>query len=95
MILKSIFTRSKPGFYVDVGAYDPQMMSNTHHFYLQGWRGINIDPNPKSIEEFNKLRTRDINLELAISNSLEEHTFYVCGAPSALLHNSCLRQEAA
>ena len=58
----------KPGFYVDVGAYHPKHLSNTYYFYKKGWRGINIDPNPKSIKLFNLLRPSDINLNVAIAD---------------------------
>jgi len=34
------------GFYVDVGAYQPQSGSNTYKLYLKGWSGITIEPNP-------------------------------------------------
>jgi len=58
----------RPGFYVDVGAYHPKHLSNTYFFYKKGWRGINIDPNPRSIKLFNLLRPTDINLNVAIAN---------------------------
>ncbi len=66
----------EPGFYVDVGAHHPQKFSNTFFFYLQGWHGINIDASPGSMSLFNALRPKDINLELAISDSQQTLTFY-------------------
>lgn len=60
------------GFYVDIGAHHPINASNTYHFYCKGWRGINIDATPNSMEIFNILRPRDINLEVCISS--EEDT---------------------
>lgn len=60
---------SRPlGFYVDVGAFDPDRLSNTKKFYLRGWNGINIEPNPDGIGRFNRLRPRDINLNIGISD---------------------------
>lgn len=82
MILRSFFPGKTKGFYIDVGASHPHFISNTHFFYLLGWRGINIDPNPKSIELFNKLRPLDINLELAVSDSNDEQTFFTCSSSS-------------
>jgi FkbM family methyltransferase len=58
---------NKPGFYVDIGAHDPIRFSNTYHFYLQGWRGINIDPRPGIMQRFAQIRPRDVNLELGIA----------------------------
>jgi hypothetical protein len=57
--------RRDPGFYVDVGAHHPQRFSNTYAFYLAGWRGLNIEPRPGSLSLFQRLRPRDINLNLA------------------------------
>jgi len=68
LILARIFPRDKKGFFVDVGAHHPTRFSNTHFFYKRGWRGINIDPLPGSMELFNRIRPRDINLECAISS---------------------------
>lgn len=53
------------GFYVDVGAYDPDVDSVTRHFYERGWRGINIDPIPAQLEAFTRTRPRDVNLCVA------------------------------
>ena len=55
-------------FYVDVGAYHPIQRNNTMLLYLNGWEGINIDISDFSIKLFNHLRSRDSNLNLAISN---------------------------
>src|SRR5262245_16124010 len=41
-ILGYVFKNQKTGFYVDVGANDPDKSSVTKYFYLAGWRGINI-----------------------------------------------------
>ena len=70
------------GFYVDVGAYAPKQYSNTYLFYKHGWRGINIDATPGSMRQFERVRPRDINLELAISSSEGEMTFYSWGSPN-------------
>jgi FkbM family methyltransferase len=44
--------------------------------YKLGWKGINIDLNPLTIELFNFLRTRDININAAISDNEEIKTLY-------------------
>lgn len=71
-----IGSEQKNGFYVDVGAYHPKHLSNTYFFYRKGWRGINIDANPRAIRLFNALRPKDINVNAVISNSTEERLFY-------------------
>jgi hypothetical protein len=67
----------KNGFYVDVGSYDPKKFSNTNFYYKKGWRGINIDARPGSMDVFKKMRKRDINLEIGISNTGKELDFYI------------------
>lgn len=82
MILKVIFEDIETGFYVDVGALHPVRFSSTYHFYMKGWQGINIEAMPGSMQEFNKKRPRDINLELAISDKKEMITYYVFNEPA-------------
>jgi FkbM family methyltransferase len=55
------------GIYVDIGAHHPVFYSNTYHFYRTGWRGINIDATPGSMEAFRALRPRDVNLEVCLA----------------------------
>jgi FkbM family methyltransferase len=76
LILDRIFEGKLNGFYVDVGAHHPQRFSNTYYFYLRGWNGINIEAMPGSMATFNKSRTRDINLEIAISEHQQKLTYY-------------------
>jgi FkbM family methyltransferase len=66
MILCSLTKNCKNGFYIDIGAHHPIRYSNTLHLYLKGWRGINIDPIPGIMEEFEKIRKGDKNLEIAV-----------------------------
>lgn len=77
MILRRIFERQKKGYYVDVGAHHPKRFSNTYYFYKYGWNGINIDAQPGSMNLFKKIRPRDINIELPISNKIERLKYYV------------------
>ena len=67
LLIKKLFERKKKnGFYVDLGANHPFLHSNTAWFWLNGWSGINVDANQKSIAIFNKIRKNDINLNYAI-----------------------------
>ena len=71
-ILHRIFENQKSGFYVDIGAHHPFRFSNTFLFYKMGWKGINVDAMPKSMEIFKRFRPRDINLELAVGTIEKE-----------------------
>ena len=68
IILQSFF--DEPGFYVDIGAHDPIIKSNTYLLYQKGWSGINIDPNELTINRFNLIRPNDQNIRALISNEL-------------------------
>ena len=53
------------GFYVDVGAADPEEISVTKLFYDRGWSGINIEPTAAYFERLVQARPRDLNLNVA------------------------------
>jgi len=82
ILLSRIFGKQRDGFYVDVGAHHPRRFSNTYHFYKKGWRGINIDAMPGSMEVFQKLRPSDINLEMAVSEKEQILTYYMFNEPA-------------
>lgn len=67
LVLLSFFPDVKKGFYVDVGAFDPDQDSVTKLFYKNGWRGINIEPQVERYKRFQQIRKRDINLNVGIA----------------------------
>lgn len=91
-ILRRFFENKHTGFYVDVGAHHPKRFSNTFLFYKMGWRGINIEPRPGSKVLFDKLRSRDINLEIPISNIEAELSYYIFDDPALNSFDSNLSQ---
>jgi len=88
LIIDKLLKYKKSGFYVDIGAHHPVKFSNTLIFYKRGWKGINVDAMPDSMNEFEKLRPRDINLQAAISNNNSEETFYIFNEPALNTLNS-------
>lgn len=62
--------------YIDVGANDPIIYSVTKFFYNRGARGINIEPQKAYIDNLNRDRPCDINLEVGISDKVGELTLY-------------------
>jgi FkbM family methyltransferase len=52
------------GFYIDVGAHDPENGSVTKAFYDAGWNGINIEPISEPFARLRTARLRDINLQV-------------------------------
>ena len=67
------------GFYIDVGANDPDIDNVTRVFYERGWSGINIEPLSTNSVELRKKRPRDINLEIAVGENEGSITFYEVG----------------
>ena len=82
MLLERFLEHRHSGFYVDVGAHHPRRFSNTYRLYRRGWRGLNIDANPGSMELFQHIRPRDINIEAAVSSVHQELTYYVFNEPA-------------
>ena len=64
LTLASFFPDVEKGFYVDIGGYDPDYDSVTKLFYLRGWHGINVEPQPSGYRLFEEKRNRDINLNI-------------------------------
>ncbi len=81
-ILLRYFENKQDGFYVDIGAHHPKIYSNTYLFYKRNWRGINVDAMPGSMEPFNRLRKRDINIETAVSDQEKTLDFYIFSDPA-------------
>jgi FkbM family methyltransferase len=70
------------GFYVDVGAFDPWLYSNTALLSTcKGWTGINIDANPEAIDKFNLHRKSDINVLSAVSDNEENLEYAMFNHP--------------
>ena len=68
--------KTEKGFYVDIGAHHPIQRNNTNLLFKKGWEGINIDINKFSIDLFNFLRPRDLNLQIAVSDKEGEISFF-------------------
>jgi len=68
VILMRAFRHVVDGFYIDVGASDPDLHSVTKAFYERGWRGINVEPLASNYEKLYTARPRDFNI-LAVAAS--------------------------
>ncbi|MHB1587482.1 MAG: FkbM family methyltransferase [Acidiferrobacteraceae bacterium] len=82
MILRRIFETKTTGFYVDVGAHHPIRFSNTYYFYRRGWRGINIEPNPRAMPAFQRVRARDVHILSGISERGGARDYYMFDEPA-------------
>ena len=65
------------GFYIDVGAWSPNLHSITRAFYQHGWCGINIEPNAEYHQQLQQHRPRDCNLQLAVGAQAGFETMHI------------------
>jgi len=76
VLLWRVFKGKASGFYIDVGAGDPNYGSITQWFYRMGWRGINIEPHAGMFPVLAQWRPEDINLNVGVSDEPGVLTFY-------------------
>ena len=67
------------GFYIDIGAFSPDMESVTRAFYERNWRGVNVEPNPHFQTALQERRPRDVNLQLAVSDTEGAIALHIVG----------------
>ena len=65
--LVQAFFAGRKGFYVDVGANDPVLDSQSQHLELLGWTGLLVEPDPDCCELLRKTRTGTV-VEVACSS---------------------------
>src|SRR5258708_7170366 len=76
VILWRVLKEIEKGFYVDVGAQDPDVESVTRAFYERGWSGINIEPVDEYYNKLTQVRSRDVNLKVAAGREPGLRTLY-------------------
>jgi FkbM family methyltransferase len=64
------------GFYVDVGAADPEEWSVTRAFYERGWCGINVEPLDEYFDKLKQARPRDTNLKVTVGRKAGARTLH-------------------
>src|SRR5438105_4245198 len=77
VMIARLFDADYRGFYVDIGAAHPEVLSVTCHFYKRGWSGINVEPTSQLYSLLCAARARDINLQCAIGERAGHATFYI------------------
>jgi FkbM family methyltransferase len=74
----------KRGFYIDLGAAEPELHSVTKAFYDLGWSGINVEPAARPYKKLLGSRIRDININTGIWSEKGQRTIYLVGAENEL-----------
>ncbi len=75
LILDYLNHHKTTGFYVDVGANDPRVFSNTYFFYKKGWNGLVVEPNLQKLSQYSYWRKRDVRVRCAVGPQ-GSFTFY-------------------
>ncbi len=84
LIIDRMFSKINRGVYIDLGCNHPIKHNNTYLLHKRGWEGINIDSDRKSIQEFNKLRKNDYNVNELVSSKKNKIKYYFYHERSAL-----------
>lgn len=79
------FLGPKPGYFVEVGANEPERESQSFHLEREGWTGVLVEPQPDLAEKLRKMRTSQV-FEAACSSpdrAGTRMTLYVLGPYSS------------
>jgi FkbM family methyltransferase len=74
--LARVFEGQASGFYLDIGAGHPVADNVSFHFYLQGWRGIAIEPQERLCALYAHVRPRDIAVSTVVGDRIGEAEFH-------------------
>ena len=76
MMADFFFRYKTKGVFIDIGCHHPMINNNTYPLYKRGWNGINIDIDYSSIDSFNFLRSKDTNIEIAVSDTIGDSELF-------------------
>src|SRR5258707_10186827 len=77
LYLMRCFGGRDEGFYIDIGSGHPVYDNMSFAFYLKGWNGVTVEPNPWLARLTTAVRPRDRHLETLVGAAAGEATFYV------------------
>lgn len=93
IILYCVLKDIEKGFYIDVGANDPEIISVTKAFYDRGWHGINIEPIHAVCAKLVQERPCDINLCIGCGKERGKMDLYERGMGSTFSSEEVTRQK--
>src|SRR6266480_3273912 len=65
------------GFYIDIGSGHPVYDNASFAFYIEGWRGVTVEPNPSLARLSRAVRPRDQHVEALLGAEVGEASFYL------------------
>jgi FkbM family methyltransferase len=77
LYLMRCFGERSEGFYIDIGSGHPVYDNMSFAFYLKGWSGITVEPNPWLAQLTRAVRPRDHHVEALVGAAAGEATFYL------------------
>src|ERR1700682_30821 len=77
LYLMRCFGDRSEGFYIDIGSGHPVYDNMSFAFYLKGWRGVTVEPNPWLAQLTRAVRPRDRHIEALVGAARGEATFYL------------------
>ena len=77
MHLLRAFGEQPHGFYIDIGAGHPVYDNVSFAFYLRGWRGITVEPNPWLAQLSEAVRPRDIRVQSLVGEQPARRRYYL------------------
>jgi FkbM family methyltransferase len=77
LYLMRCFGNRTDGFYIDIGSGHPVYDNMSFAFYLMGWHGITVEPNPWLSRLTRAVRTRDRHIEALVGATAGEATFHL------------------
>jgi FkbM family methyltransferase len=69
VVLARLFDGMAPGFYVDIGGGHAGADNVTFHAYLQGWRGIVVEPQDSLGALYRRVRPRDVFVQALVGQA--------------------------
>ena len=92
------FQNSTPGKFLDIGGFDPVLLSNTRCLVERDWAGVYVEPSPICMETFRKLYWDNPNIDLverAVALQEGEMDFFESGGDAVSTFDSKHRDKWA
>ena len=77
LYLMRCFAAGSDGFYIDIGSGHPVYDNTSFAFYLKGWHGITVEPNPWLARLSRAVRPRDRHIEALVGATVGEAVFHL------------------
>jgi len=91
--LERYFRGKRQGFFVDVGAYDGVVLSNSYYFERVGWTGVLVEAHPDKAAACRENRPRSRVFECAAVASAEVKTLDLIDVPDGEVYSTVVPSD--